>query len=155
MLKHNVWTKQEGSKSWLEKTAWRGASSVVQFDRLSSDKLKGNSDDRDGNNTQHEREEKGINVGSLSHDYAPPQIGARKSITRRIQVRNFRAFYVQYRLSTKWLSLVSPHQEISGSLETEVWSKHKTRSAGLAERLGGEHLRRRYTKVGPTIRRVL
>ena len=66
-----------------------------------SDKLKGNNDDRDGNNTQHEREEKGINLGSLSHDNAPPQIGARKSITRRIQVRNFRAFYVQYRLSTK------------------------------------------------------
>jgi hypothetical protein len=30
--------------------------------------MKGNSDDRDGTNTQHRGEEKGIKVGSLSHD---------------------------------------------------------------------------------------
>jgi len=42
-----------------------------------------------------------------------------------------------------WLSLVSPHQDISGRPENEVWSRHKTRSAVLAERLGVELFRRR------------
>ena len=77
-------------------------------------------------------EEKGINVGSLSHDIAWPQIDPRNCITRRIQVRNFRAFSIQFRPSTKWLSLVPLHQAISGRSETEVWSRHKALSAGLA-----------------------
>jgi hypothetical protein len=100
------------------------------------------------------KRKKGINVGSLSHDNARPQICARKRVIRRIQVRNFRAFYVLYRPSTKCLSLVSPHQEISGRAETEVWSRHKTRSAGLAESLCDE-LFRRHTKAGPMIIKVL
>ena len=65
---HNVWTKQEGNKSGLKKTAWHGASWVVQFARYISEKMTGNSDDRDGTHKQHRREEKGIKVGSLSHD---------------------------------------------------------------------------------------
>ena len=149
---HNVWTQQHGSKSGLEKTVWRGASWVVPFDRHISEKMKGNSDDTDETN-RHRREEKGLNVGSLSHDNSRLHISACTHITRRIQVRNFRAFSTQYQPCTKWLSFVSLCQEISGRPETEVWSKHKTRSAGLAERLGGEHFRRRHTKAGP-IRKV-
>jgi len=64
----NIWTKQEGIKSGLEETAWHGASWVVQFARYISEKMTGNSDDRDGTHKQHRREEKGIKVGSLSHD---------------------------------------------------------------------------------------
>jgi len=139
-----------------EKTAWHGASWVVPFDRHISDKLKGNSDDRDGTHRQYRREEEeDIKVGSLSHDNVPPQIGSRKRITRRIHVRNFRACYVQCWPCIKWLSLVSPHQEISGRPETEVWSRHKTRSAELGEGFGGEHFRRRHTTVGTSIKRVL
>jgi hypothetical protein len=116
----NIWTQQEGRKIELEKTAWHGASGVLPFDRHISDKLQGMSDDRDGTHRQHRREERSINVGILSHDNARPKFGARKRITR-IEVRDFKAFYVQYRPCTKWLSLVSTHQEISGRPETEVW----------------------------------
>jgi hypothetical protein len=146
---HNVWTQQEGSKFGLEKTAWHRASWVVQFDRYMKEKMKGNSDDRDGNHRQHPREEKVINVGRLSHDNARPQIGARKRITRRIQVLNFRAFSLLSRPCTKWLSLVSLRQEISGRPETEVWSRHKTRSAGLAANVFEEGIQKlvpRYDK---------
>ena len=58
------------------------------------DKIKDNSDDRDGNN-RHRREEKDINVEMISHDNARLQIGTCKRITRRIQVRNFRTFSMQ------------------------------------------------------------
>jgi len=65
------------------------------------DKIKDNSDDRDGNNRQHRREEKIINVGSLLHDNARLQTGTCKRITRRIQVQNFRTFSIQYRSSNR------------------------------------------------------
>ena len=39
--------------------------------------------------------------------------------------------------------------------EHSLASKHKTRSAGLAERLGGEFFRRRHTKAGATIIKVI
>jgi len=57
-------------------------------------KIKDNSDDTDGNYRQHRREEKIINVGSLSRDNARRQIGTCKRITRRIQVRNFRTLSI-------------------------------------------------------------
>jgi hypothetical protein len=123
---HNVWTKQEWSKSGLEETAWHGALWVVTFARYISEKIKGNSDDRGGTHRKHRK--KNINVGSLSHDFT------RKRITRGTEVRNFRAFYVQYQHCTKRLSLVLIHKGISVRPETGVWSRRKTRTTGLAER---------------------
>ena len=65
------------------------------------DKIKDNSDDVYGNYRQHRREEKDINVEMISHDNARLQIGTCKRITRRIQVRNFRTFSIQYRSSNR------------------------------------------------------
>jgi len=78
----------------------------------------------DGTHRAHLREEKSLNMGSVLHDSARQHIA------------------------------IHPPQEISGRPETDVWPRHKTRSAELTERLGGERFRRRHTKAGPTISEV-
>ena len=75
----------------------------------------------DGTHRTHRREQKSINMGSLLHHSAEQYIA------------------------------VYPPQETPGRSDTEVSPRHKTRSAGLAERLGDELFRRRHTKAGPTL----
>ena len=55
-----------------------------------------------------------------------------------VQVGNFWSSCIQPWLSTKWLSHVSPPQEIFCKPESEEWPRDKRRCARLAERLGGE-----------------
>jgi hypothetical protein len=128
----NIWTKQEGSKSDLEKTAWHEDYELYNLTDTLVKKWRATV--TIGTEPTDNIEEKRKHKSGKS--IARPQIGARKRFTRRIQVRNFRALYVQYRSCTEWLSLVSIHQEISVRPETDLWSRHKTSSAGLAEKLG-------------------
>ena len=105
----------------------------------------------DRTHRQHRIEEKGIEVGILSHDNARLHIGARKRITRRIEVRNFRAFYVK---SSDYHLFLYIKKVLAGQrLRCDQDTKHVLQDwlEGLAANL----FQRRHTNVDPTIRKVL
>ena len=88
----------------------------MPFDRHIIDKLKGNSDERDGIQKQHRREEKGIKVGRLSHGYKSAVVSA---LLEEFMCEIFeRSQYSPDLHRVK--SLVPLRQEISGRPEDEV-----------------------------------
>jgi hypothetical protein len=63
-----------------------------------------------------------------------------------VQVGNFSASSIHYKLCTTWLSLVSPPQEIFEPSESEEWPRHRM--------LGTDLFQRRLPKAGPMIWQV-